>query len=73
VPLSGNGLKSFGHMLAESDAFASCAAERFYKLICKRGPNDTLLRSLTDAFKGSLNYRIKALAAKIISTEGCIQ
>ena len=48
LPGSGNGAKSLGEELANSDAFASCQVEKVFKAVCLREPEDSADRAQID-------------------------
>jgi hypothetical protein len=66
LPGSGAGAKTLGQELAASDAFASCQAQKVFRAVCLRVPNDTADRqqvaSMTAAFRGN-GYRMRQLFA----------
>ena len=49
LPGSGNGAKSLGEELANSDAFAQCQAEKVFRTVCFRSPSDTADRAQVTA------------------------
>ena len=63
----GNGAKSMGEELANSDAFASCQVEKVFKTVCLRPAVDSTDRaqisSMTTSFKGN-NYNLKQVFAE---------
>ena len=66
LPGSGSGAKSLGQELAGSEAFASCQAEKVFRAVCLRAPNDAADRqrvtSMTASFRGG-GYRMRQLFA----------
>ena len=66
-PSGGNGAKSMGQELANSDAFASCQVKKVFKAVCLRPAVDaadrTQIDSMTTSFKSS-NYRLKQVFAE---------
>ena len=67
LPGSGNGAKSMGEELANSDAFAQCQVEKVFKTVCLRPPanqadRDEVLR-IKNLFKTSYAYRMKDVFA----------
>ena len=48
LPGSGNGAKSLGEELADSDAFAHCQVEKVFKTVCFRAPSDAADRTQVD-------------------------
>ncbi len=62
LPGSGNGAKSLGVELGNSEAFASCQVKKVFRTVCLREPGNTADRnqvnSMTAAFKAD-NYRLK--------------
>jgi hypothetical protein len=67
LPGSGNGAKSLGTELANSDAFARCQVEKVFRSVCLREPGDDADRaevaSITTNFKAS-NYNMKTVFAE---------
>ncbi len=67
LPGSGNGAKSFGRELAQTDAFASCQVTKVFENVCLRPPQDSADRSQIDAmvasFRGS-GYNLKTVFAE---------
>ncbi len=66
LPASGNGAKSLGVELANSEAFASCQVKKVFKTVCLREPIDTDLTKFGDivsSFKTS-NYNLKQVFAE---------
>jgi hypothetical protein len=66
---SGNGAKSLGQELANSDAFAQCQVEKVFRSVCLRSPSDdqdrTQVGSSVTAFRsgGSLKRVFAETAA----------
>ena len=62
LPGSGNGAKSLGQELGNSDAFASCQIEKVFRTVCLRSPTDTADRSqigsMVNSFRAN-GYRLK--------------
>ncbi|MBF8292899.1 MAG: hypothetical protein HW417_1934 [Steroidobacteraceae bacterium] len=62
LPGSGNGAKSLGQELGNSDAFAACQVEKVFRTVCLRSPVDTADRnqigSMVSSFRAS-GYRLK--------------
>ncbi len=59
---SGEGAKSLGVELANSEAFAQCQVEKVFRAVCLRGPGDTSDRNQVDAMVASFkanSYNIK--------------
>src|SRR6185295_1861933 len=67
LPGRGNGAKSMGEELANSDAFAQCQVEKVFKVVCFRAPgNDadrTEVQNMTSRFKAN-GYRLKQVFAE---------
>ncbi|MEJ0087386.1 MAG: hypothetical protein WDO72_17065 [Pseudomonadota bacterium] len=51
LPGSGDGAKSMGQELANSDAFAQCQVEKIYKTVCFRAPGNATDRADVEALK----------------------
>jgi hypothetical protein len=62
LPGSGNGAKTLGQELGNSDAFAACQVEKVFRTVCLRSPVDTADRSqigsMVSSFRAS-GYRLK--------------
>jgi len=64
LPGSGNGAKSMGRELANSDVFASCQVKKVYRTVCFREPTGSELTTTTSNFKAGYNLkRVFAQAA----------
>jgi hypothetical protein len=67
TPGSGDGAKSMGQELANSDAFAKCQVEKVFKRVCFRSPSDAADRGevnrITALFKSN-NYSLKSVFAE---------
>ncbi len=59
----GNGAKSLGQELANTEAFASCQVEKVYKTVCFRPPSNTELSNAVAEFKSS-GYHLKRVFAR---------
>jgi hypothetical protein len=57
LPGSGNGAKSMGMELANSDAFASCQVKKVYQTVCFREPSVAELTNTTSTFKAGYNLK----------------
>ncbi|MFN3714849.1 MAG: hypothetical protein ACK4SX_14430 [Alcanivoracaceae bacterium] len=61
LPGSGEGAKSLGEELANSEAFASCQARKVFRAVCLRGPTSasdvTELDGMTSRFRNHYNLR----------------
>ncbi|WP_239692421.1 hypothetical protein [Microbulbifer mangrovi] len=66
LPGSGNGAKSMGRELANSEAFAQCQVTKVFEQVCLRAPEDSADRnriaSMTDSFTGN-GYKLKQVYA----------
>ena len=64
---SGNGAKSMGEELANSDAFAQCQVTKVFENVCLRSPQDQsdrdAISSMVSSFKND-GYRIKGVFAE---------
>lgn len=72
--LSGKGVKEFGEMVANSEAFPFCMAKRVYRSVCKREPasiDKQLLEKAANDFK-SANFSFKKLFQTIAISEECL-
>jgi hypothetical protein len=67
LPSSGNGAKSMGDELANSDAFAQCQVEKVFKTVCFRTPKDAAelakVDTITNNFKNN-GYKLKQVFAE---------
>jgi hypothetical protein len=67
LPGRGNGAKSMGEELANSDAFAQCQVEKVFKVVCFRAPGNAADRAevlnMTSRFKAN-GYRLKQVFAE---------
>ncbi len=65
---SGNGAKSFGQMVVESEAFGECMAQRSFELACTRTPmseeEKAKVKDLGSEFMTSMSFNMKELIAK---------
>jgi hypothetical protein len=67
LPGSGNGAKSMGQELANSDAFAQCQVEKVFKAVCFRAPGNATDRARIQSIKGTFkasNYSLKRVFAE---------
>ncbi|MBB5211526.1 hypothetical protein [Microbulbifer hydrolyticus] len=66
LPGSGNGAKSMGRELANSEAFAQCQVTKVFEQVCLRAPEDSTDRNrianMTDSFTGN-GYKLKQVYA----------
>jgi hypothetical protein len=64
---TGNGAKSLGMELANSDAFARCQVKKVFKTVCLRDPGNSSDRSRVDAITATFradNYNMKTAFAE---------
>lgn len=64
---TGNGAKSLGLELANSDAFARCQAKKVFRTVCLRDPGNSSDRSQVDAITAAFtadNYNMKTAFAE---------
>jgi len=65
---SGNGAKSLGEELANSEAYASCQVRKVFRAVCLRDPEDIgdrgMVDQLTTDFMTTLGYRMKDVFAQ---------
>ena len=68
LPGFGNGAKSLGEELGNSQAFASCQVKKVFKAVCLRAPEDSsdrqMVDDLTTQFMTTLGYRMKDVFAE---------
>jgi hypothetical protein len=66
-PGSGNGAKSMGEELANSEAFAACQVKKAFRMVCLRDPIDgadrSQLETMTNNFRNG-GYRMKPVFAE---------
>jgi hypothetical protein len=67
LPGSGNGAKSMGEELANSEAFAACQVKKAFRMVCLRDPIDgadrSQLETMTNNFRNG-GYRMKPVFAE---------
>lgn len=63
LPGSGNGAKSMGRELANTDMFASCQVKKVYRTVCFRDPTVAELGATTGSFQTS-GYNLKHVFAQ---------
>jgi hypothetical protein len=67
LPGAGNGAKSMGEELANSDAFASCQVEKVFKAVCLRAPvrqaDRTVVGTIASGFKNN-GYNLRRVFAE---------
>jgi hypothetical protein len=67
LPGKGNGAKSMGQELANSEAFAQCQVEKVFKVVCLRPPSNQVDRDQVDVIKTlfkSSGYKMKEVFAQ---------
>ena len=68
LPGSGNGAKSLGQELAQSDAFAACQVQKVFTTVCYRAPTTqadlTQVASMKGDFKANNKYSMKQMFAE---------
>ena len=68
LPGSGNGAKSLGEELGNSEAFAACQVRKVFREVCLRSPEDQadrdMVNQLTTDFMSTLGYRMKDVFAR---------
>lgn len=72
--LKGMGVRQFGQMLAESDAFPRCMATRVYRSVCKREPaafDQTLIFNAATSFKAG-GYNLRNLFKTVATSPECL-
>jgi len=66
LPGSGSGAKSLGEELANSEAFATCQAQKTFRTVCLRGPTSpadvSQIETMSNHFSGT-GYQLKTLFA----------
>lgn len=65
---NGTGARSLGRYLASTQAFSQCMAERVFKLVCVKDPEDAMdiaaVQSYAQEFEANGDYDMKELIAK---------
>ena len=68
LPGFGNGAKSLGEELGNSEAFAACQVRKVFRAVCMRSPENAADRGMVDQlttdFMTSLGYRMKDVFAQ---------
>jgi hypothetical protein len=68
LPGSGNGAKSLGEELANSEAYAACQVRKVFRAVCLRDPENIADRGMADQlttdFMTTLGYRMKDVFAQ---------
>jgi hypothetical protein len=70
VPASGNGAKSLGIELAQSEAFAQCQVQKVFQVTCLRAPSSAADRNEIDRIVGVFkanSYSMKRVFAETAS------
>ena len=74
LPGSGDGAKSLGQELGNSDAFAQCQVEKVFKTVCFRAPGNSadrqVVTNVTAAFKA--NYSLKEVFERVATSDVCL-
>lgn len=74
-PLSGNGLREFATMIANSKGFSQCMTKKVFKEVCRRPITEAdmpAIVSLADGFEND-GYRFKSLFAHVATDPICNQ
>lgn len=72
-PLSGNGLKEFGTMLANSQGFSECMVKRVFHDVCRRPltkEDNAVIKDLAQKFEAG-GYKFKSLFASVSTNNFC--
>lgn len=72
--LSGSGVKAFGTMIGNSEAFAGCMTRRVYESLCRRPPADfemPMIQAVAKDFEAG-GYKLKWLFQRIATRPECI-
>ena len=73
--LTGNGMASFGKMMADSRAFSRCMVRRAFKRVCRRSPltqEEQVVRSLADQFEID-GYHMRRMFENVAIQPQCVQ
>src|SRR5690606_37703711 len=71
--LQGYGIRSYGKMLSQSDAYARCMVRRAYQQTCGRGVTEfevPVVREIASEFKK--DYNLKTLFQRVATSNSCI-
>jgi hypothetical protein len=71
--VQGNGVKAFGQMLADSDAFKTCMVKRAFTTLCKRAPvasDDPALHVIAQNF--GHGFKLKQVFSDVALLPACI-
>jgi hypothetical protein len=72
--LEGKGINEFGEMLAGSDRFKSCLAERTFTDVCRKKPDfrtKLILKEVADDFANE-GYRLRYLFERVATLPSCL-
>lgn len=75
APINGSGVREFGNMLAESQAYPNCLTEKVFRAVCKRDalPSDAAFISRVAAsFKTDDAYQLRRLFERMAVQPECI-
>jgi len=74
-PLQGNGAKSFGKLVANSEGFSDCMVTKVFKSVCRRTPresDESTISELTTSFEAN-RYNMRKLFEATASQESCLE
>jgi len=72
---SGRGVREFGNMIAESQAYPLCLTKRAFRSICKREPaaaDAAMINRVTESFKTVDNYSLRRLFERVAIQRECL-
>jgi hypothetical protein len=72
---SGTDVKELGQMLARSEAFSNCMAERVFNYACLRSPDtaeEAKLKDIARVFESDMHYSMKSLIARVATEPTCM-
>ncbi len=71
---TGSGVKAFGSMIANSEQFSRCMAQRIFASVCKRPVQEfdsTLIRTVAGEFETN-GYKLDYLFKRLVGTPECL-
>lgn len=72
--LQGSGVRAYASMLAKSEAFPRCMAQRAFRAVCKREPasaDSTFITTVGREF-ASDGYNLRKLFARVVTSRECL-
>jgi hypothetical protein len=72
---SGRGVREFGNMIAESQAYPSCLTKRAFRSLCKRDPvaaDTAMINRVANSFRTVDNYSLRRLFERVAIQRECL-